>query len=203
MNQIGDRWVQPFDVKQFPDGLTMDPAKLTTSKEGRLRLMNVLPEQAYEVFVVSMPDGAVKRSVSQAADKRKVIELPVSAKKQWSITILDEGSPEPQVDLLLYNLHWTRDGFLKQTVTGQIAPDQLTAKKLERLMDRYTGKEWLPTPLKLLDLPDSEKADVLRGLQTYVAASAENAQTFAKLYAKLPEERQALPPEISLRLQSR
>ena len=118
MNQIGDRWVQPFDARQFPDGLTMDPAKLTTSKEGRLRLTDVLPEQAYEVFVVSMPDGAVKRSVSQAADTRKVIELPVSAKKQWSITILDEGPPEPQVDHLLYNLHWTRDGFLKQTVTG-------------------------------------------------------------------------------------
>ena len=196
MNQIGDRWVQPFDAKQFPDGLTMDPARLTTSKEGRLRLTDVLPEEAYEVFVVPMPDGAVKRSVSQAADTRKVIELPVSAKKQWSITILDEGPPEPQVDHLLYNLHWTRDGFLKQTVTGQIAPDQLTATKLERLMDRYAGKEWLPTPLKHLDLPDSEKADVLRGLRTYVAASAENARTFAELYAKLPAERQALPPEI-------
>ena len=186
MNQIGDRWVQPFDARQFPDGLTMNPAKLTTSQEGRLRLTDVLPEQAYEVFVVSIPDGAVKRSASQGVETRKVIELPVSAKKQWSITILDEGPPEPQVDHLLYNLHWTRDGFLKQTVTGQIAPDQLTATKLERLMDRYAAKEWLPTPLKHLDLPDSEQADVLRGLRTYVAASAENARIFADLYAKLP-----------------
>jgi hypothetical protein len=196
MNQIGDRWVQPFDAKQFPDGLTMDPAKLTKSKEGRMRLMDVLPEQAYEVFVVPMPDGAVKRSVSQAADKRKVIELPVSANKQWSITILDEGRPEPQTDHLKYNLRWTRDEFLKQAVTGRIAPEQLTATKLERLMDRYAGKEWLPTPLKHLDQPDSERADVLRGLRTYVTSSAENARTFAELYAKLPAERQSLPPEI-------
>ncbi len=166
MNQIGDRWVQPFDAREFPPGVTMDPARLTTSKEGRLRLMDVLPEQAYEVFVVPMPDGAVKRSVSQAADQRKVIELPVSAKKQWSITILDEGPPEPQVDHLKYNLRWTRDGFLRQTVTGRIAPQQLTAAKLERLMDRYAGREWLPTPLKQLDQPESEKADVMRGLRT-------------------------------------
>ncbi len=196
MNQIGERWVQPFDAKQFPDGLTMDPAKLAKSKEGRLRLVDVLPDTAYEVFVVPMPDGAVKRSVSQAADKRKMIELPVSVKKQWSITILDEGPPEPQVDHLKYNLRWTRDEFLKRIVTGRIAPEQLTATKLERLMDRYAGKEWLPTPLKHLDQPDSEKADVLRGLRTYVTVSAENARAFADLYAKLPAERQVLPAEI-------
>ncbi|MGH9839241.1 MAG: hypothetical protein ACREEM_10700 [Blastocatellia bacterium] len=196
MNQIGDRWVQPFDAKEFPPGVTMDPDKLTTSKEARLRLTDALSEQTYEVFVVPMPAGAVKRSVSQAADQRKVIELPVSAKKQWSITILDEGPPEPQVDHLKYNLRWTRDEFLRQTVTGRIPPNQLTATKLERLMDRYAGREWLPTPLKQLDQPESEKADVMRGLRTYVTASAENARTFADLYGKLPADRRRLPSEI-------
>jgi hypothetical protein len=141
-------------------------------------------------------DIADKRSVSQAAEKRKTIELPVSAKKQWSITILDEGPPEPQVDHLKHNLRWTRDDFLKQTVTGRIAPEQLTSTKLDRLMDRYAGKEWLPTPLKCLDPSESEQADVLRGLRTYVTASAENARRFAELYAGLPAERQTLPAEI-------
>ena len=28
-------------------------------------------------------------------------------------------------------------------------------------MDRYAGKEWLPSRLKHLDLPESERADVL------------------------------------------
>jgi hypothetical protein len=63
-------------------------------------------------------------------------------------------------------------------------------------MDRYAGREWLPTPLKQLDRPESEKADVMRGLRTYVTVSAENARTFARLYGKLPAERQALPPKI-------
>ncbi|MGH9847971.1 MAG: hypothetical protein ACREEM_55500 [Blastocatellia bacterium] len=89
---------------------------------------------------------------------------------------------------------------LRQTVTGRIPPHQLTATKLERLMDRYAGREWLPTPLKRLDEPDSEKADVLRGLRTYVTSSPENARTFAELYAKLPADSQALPPKIVKKL---
>lgn len=196
MNQIGERWVQPFDRGRFPAGLTMDPALLTTNKAGRTTLADVLAERDFEVFVVPMPAGAVKRSVSQAAAERKVIELPASGERQWSITILDEGPPEPQVDHLKYNLRWTRDRFLRQTVTGRIAPRQLTATKLERLMDRYAGREWLPTPLKHLDRPDLERADVIRGLRTYATASPENARTLADLYARLPAERRALPGEI-------
>ena len=38
----------------------------------------------------------------------------------------------------------------------------------------------------------SEKADVLRGLRTYVAAGPENAKVFAELYAKLPKDRMVL-----------
>ena len=40
---------------------------------------------------------------------------------------------------------WTRNSFIDQMITGKISPTQLTRVKLERLMDRYAGKEWLPT----------------------------------------------------------
>ncbi|MGQ0634564.1 MAG: alpha/beta hydrolase family protein [Planctomycetaceae bacterium] len=193
MNQIGNRWVQPFDKDAFPPGLTMDPQMLMNSDLGRVRLTDALAESNYEIFVVPTPEGAVKRNVSDAPEGRKFIDLPVSATKQWSITIVDEGAPEPQVDHLKYNWRWTRDDFLKRHVTGRIAPDQLTPAKLERLMDRYAGREWLPNRLKSLDAVDFERADVLRGLTTYVSASAENAREFAEQYAKLPAERRVLP----------
>ena len=65
------------------------------------------------------------------------------------------------------------------------------------------GKEWLPNRLKHLDEPENEKADVLRGLRTYVKSGADNAKTFGELYQKLPKEKQVLPAEVeaSLRME--
>lgn len=200
IDQIGERWVHPFAPSDFPKGMTMEPGTLMTSEEGRRRLMDVLPETDYEVAVLQIPNGAVRNSVSKAGETRKTIELPVSAGKRWSIAILDEGPPEPQMDHQKYNLRWTRDAFLKKHVTGRIAPDQLTMPKLERLMDRYADREWIPTALKHLDQQPSERADVLRGLSTYVAGSPDNARRFADLYAKLSPERQVLAADVVARL---
>ena len=55
INQVGARWVQPFEKSQFPDGFTMDPEKLMPSREGRLRLLDVLPKSAYEIFNLAVP----------------------------------------------------------------------------------------------------------------------------------------------------
>ena len=55
INQVGSRWVQPFDRSKFPEGFTMEPAKLVDSREGRLTLIDVLPTSDYEVFGVSVP----------------------------------------------------------------------------------------------------------------------------------------------------
>jgi hypothetical protein len=180
MDQVSTKYVQPFDAKAFPKGFTTDPLKLTDTKYGHTRLFDVLPESEYEVFV---------RKVKKDS---KPEELPISSTKRWSITILDEGPPEPNVGHTKYPVPHPRTKFLDAAKTAKIPADQLTPAKLERLMDRYTGKEWLPSPLKHLDEPASEKADVLRGLQTYVRASPENAKAFAELYAKLPKERQVL-----------
>ena len=57
MNQVGARWSQPFDKSKFPEGFTMDPAELMSSREGRLTLVDVLAEGDYEVFNMNVPDG--------------------------------------------------------------------------------------------------------------------------------------------------
>jgi hypothetical protein len=193
IDQVGAKWVRRFDPKAFPKGFTMDPLKLTDTKHGHTRLFDVLPESEYEVFEVPVPNGAVKAGTPGAA---KAAELPVSATKRWSIAIIDEGPPEPTVGHTKYVVGWTRDKYLTAAKTAKIPASQLTPTKLERLMDRYAGKEWLPSPLKHLDEPASEKADVLRGLRTYTTAGPENARTFAELYAKLPKERQVLEADV-------
>ena len=200
IDQIGARWVHPFAPADFPVGLTMEPSALVTHEDARRRLTDALGEADGDVTVVPMPGGVVRKSVSASAETRKTLELPVSGTKRWSIAILDEGAPEPGMDHQKYNLRWTRDAFLKRHVTGRIALDQLTARKLERLMDRFADREWLPTALKHLDLQPIERADVLRGLSTYVAGSADHARHFSELYGRLPPERQVLPADVVARL---
>ncbi len=199
INQVGARWVQPFDATKFPEGFTMDPKSLMTSRDGRLTLLDVLPSSDYEVFTHKVPAGT---SLVGAAGPHAVFELPMSADKLWSIGIVDEGAPEPNLGHRKYNLNLNRAGFIERAAAGKVPARQLTLVKLERLMDRYAGKEWLPTRLKHLDFPDSERADVLRGLRTYTAAGAENAGTFSALYGQLPAVKRVLEPEVVKELES-
>jgi hypothetical protein len=196
IDQVGAKWVKPFDPSKFPAGFTMNPAKLTDTKEGRTRLLDVLKEADYEVFELTVPKGAPRAGAPAGSGGPKVVELPLSRTKRWSIAIIDEGPPEPNVGHVKYAVAWTRARFLDQCQSYKTPAGQLTAVKLDRLMDRYAGKEWLPSRLTHLDDPESEKADVLRGLRTYVSAGPENARTFAELYAKLPAERKVLDPKL-------
>jgi hypothetical protein len=192
IDQVGAKWVKPFDPKAFPKGFTMDPTQLTDTKHGRTRLLDVLPEADYELFELPVPQGTLKVGGPPTSGTAKTVEMPVSATKRWSVIIIDEGPPEPLVGHMKYAVAWTRDKYLEAAKTARIDPTQLTPAKLERLMDRYAGKEWLPGKLTHLDDPAGEKADVLRGLRTYTKGGPEHAKTFAELYAKLPKERQVL-----------
>ena len=104
IEQVGKAWARPLDEKAFPGGFTMDPLKLTGTPDGRLRLVDVLPDKDYEVFVLSA--DAVKRSLSAARSGKTLPELPVSRTKPWSITILDEGRPKPQLGHVKYGCPW-------------------------------------------------------------------------------------------------
>ena len=200
INQVGAKWVRPFDATTFPVEFTFAPDKLTTSSDGSLRVTDVLKEHDYEVFVVS--EDEVKKRLLAATSSKKPIDLPISETKQWSITIVDEGAPEVQLGHMKYPVPWSQQKFISRRVAGKIAASQLTAQKLERLMDRYAGREWLPTKLKQLDDSESERIDVLRGLKTYVAVSRDHAQTFADLYSKLPADKQVLVTSVVRELQA-
>ena len=176
------------------------PGKLTTSPEGRLRVTDVLKEQDYELFLLS--EEKVKQQLVATAASKKPVDLPVSATKQWSITIVDEGAPEPQLGHTKHPVPWSQQKFIAQRTAGKMATSQLTEQKLQRLVDRYSGREWLPTKLTHLNDSESERVDVVRGLKTYVTVGHEHAQTFADLYSKLPADKQVLPANVVSELQT-
>jgi hypothetical protein len=173
----------------------MDPKALMKSPEGRRTLIDMLPAEETEIFTVSVAKGVAREGAPAGPGTPAVHELAFNRDKTWSITILDEGPPEPTVVHRKTAFRLARNDFYRRASTAPIAASQLTAAKLERLMARYAGKEWLPSRLTHLDDPESERADVLRGLRTYVSASPDNARTFAELYARLPKASQVLEPE--------
>ena len=83
--------------------------------QGRTRLMDVLREDDYEIFELTVQKGATKP-----------LEFPVSKTKQWSIVIVDEGAPEPQVGHFKYAAGWSRKEFFDRAKTNKIAVNQLT-----------------------------------------------------------------------------
>ena len=118
INQVGARWIQPFERAKFPDGFTMNPADLMKSREGRLSLVDVLSEGEYEVFNLNVPEGTARQNAKGGPGVPRSRELPVSAEKRWSIGIVDEGPPEPAVDHRKFNLSLTRNEFLAQVERG-------------------------------------------------------------------------------------
>ena len=51
-------------------------------------------------------------------------ELPFSRAKRWSITILDEGAPEPQVGHVKHAVPWSRNNFINYAAEQPIALGQ-------------------------------------------------------------------------------
>lgn len=188
IDQVGTAWLRPAGAGVFPERFTMDPAKLMKGPEGKLRLTDLLPAGDFEVFVLPVPDGAGRGEAPP-----KTVSLPVGVRR-WSVAIVDEGAPDMAVGHTKYSLRWDREAFFKRAMEGRIDAGQLTAAKLERLMDRYAGREWLDDSIRHLDTPEAERADVLRGLRTYVAAG--HGAVLRELYAKLPAERRVLDPDF-------
>ena len=71
---------------------------------------------------------------------------------------------------------------------GVLSPSTLTAAKLERLLERYTGqRSALPTlangrPANRLNFAGLEQRDVITGLLDYAAISPAHAQRLDELY---------------------
>lgn len=192
IDQVGSGWVQKIDSHLFPEGFTTSPEVLMKSSLGRTTLMDVLSKEDYEIFSLKVPQGTRRQNGPEGSGKVEVRDLLVSQNKRWSITIIDEGAPLPDVDHRKYALITTREKFLDHITTAPIEVRQLSEPKLRRMLKRYMGKEWLPSRLKHLDRLESERNDVVRGLRTFLSMGPVYVERFKELYFTLSAEEQVL-----------
>jgi hypothetical protein len=185
-----------------PPHVTIAAEDLDASPSVALRLLDVLGDRA-DLRRVPLPEGAVIEEVLTLDQTMQQPKLPVAMPsapaegKQWLVNILDEG---PIVLGATHGLHAVEadsEPFVQAALARGIDVDQLTATKLEQLLDRYTGREWLAPGYSHLDEPVAERADVLRGLKVYCAQSEAHASRFAELYAEVDEARRVLPMPLA------
>ena len=195
VDQFSRRFAEPT-LADPPTHVTIAAEELDPSPLVATRLVDSLGERA-QVYRVPLPEGAV--NVEKLDLTMQVPQMPVSIAadlpdgKQWSINILDEG---PIVMGATHGRHAvtaTFEPFIGSMLDRGIGVDQLTPAKLDQLLDRYRGAEWLAPGYHHLDEPEAERADVLRGLALYRSQSDAHERRFAELYAAVEDARRVLP----------
>ena len=199
IHQVSHKLVRPHDSKLFPAGFKIEPGELMRSEGGRAELLPTLDEERYTLTIVPAPMDWPEADAGEAAAGKKAStqsipfwNIPFSGTKPWNIVVLDEGPITPKAAHFRHEVYPNYDLYLQAKLAQPSAPDQLTVRKLERLMARYAGVEWLDSGLRHLDRPEAERADVLRGLLTYVNQGEPHARRFAELYSELLANQQAL-----------
>lgn len=203
IDQVSATFTRPRAEGAFPAGFTTDMAELVGRPEARVTLLDELPADSYEAFVIPAPADAGKLLPDGSGNPKHVaVPGPFSQTKQWSLLIYDEGPQEPDVGHLRYAMGADRVGFALWALGRGPDPSALTPRKLEQLMDRARGFD--PHPVEIrpegsaapivatrLDYPEAERADVLLGLRAFARDDA-CALRLAELYRQLSPERRLL-----------
>ena len=221
IDQVSPDLVQPFDAKLFPEGFSTAMTDRFPGVDGKRTLLEALPREQYALFVLPASDTPARLGPDGGPQGEATpLVLPFSKDRVWSIVVVDEGPIEPTLGHFKY--HWAVDHepFRRWAEERGVTADQLTKRKLERLMQRLRGEPWLPLRVRpgrageeiagnQLDYPEAERADVLLGLQAFAADDA-RAIRLAQLYAGLPANLKALgdrlgdgaPADVRARLQT-
>jgi hypothetical protein len=197
VDQVGRGLQRPFDATLFPPGFATDAGSLLPREVQRARLLEVLPSGDVELRIQPVPDDrfTVEQVLADPATPWRHFGVARSSRR-WLVTVVDEGGVKPG------NVHFEHavlpdhDGLLAEWVAQPFDLAQLTLAKLEVLMSRCAGVEWLAPGWRHLDHPEAERADVVRGLSTY-AAQPGGAERFRSLYAKLDPALRTLGDEAA------
>ncbi|MEV0011200.1 hypothetical protein [Streptomyces sp. NPDC047973] len=188
----------PLD--QVGSGIVGPPSVTAPSRPGHasVRLLDVLGDRA-DVRVVPVPPGAPAMEDLDLTQVVAETPLPLPDRlgggSSWLITVVDEGPAE-------FGGHWRHalapdhEPFARRALVEGVRVDQLTRTKLDQLLDRYRGTEWLAPGFSHLDRPAAERRDVERGLRAYCAHSPAHARRFAELYAEVAEDGRVLPDDL-------
>ncbi|MER7540404.1 hypothetical protein ABTX77_37360 [Streptomyces sp. NPDC097704] len=183
-------------LEQVGAGLALTSA--STAAPASPRLVDVLGEDV-DVRVLAVPPGTPAMEDLDPSRPMHEIPLPVpdtpADGRRWLIAVVDEGPPA-------MGGHWRHplapdlEPFARRALAEGIGVDQLTPAKLDQLLDRHQGIEWLAPGFHRLDRPEAERRDVEHGLRTYCAQSVAHARHFADLYERVAPERRVLPDEL-------
>jgi hypothetical protein len=190
--------------REFAEATIADPPKhvtiaaedLHSSELVATRLVDVLGDRA-DVRRITVPDDAAEQlalDLTMQVPKTSVAVASAPADgKQWLVSFLDEGPIVLGATHGRYAVEADYEPFVTTAIERGIGVDQLTPAKLDQLLDRFAGVEWMADGFAHLDEPEAERADVVRGLRVYCAQSDAHAHRFAELYARVPEDRRILP----------
>jgi hypothetical protein len=186
-------------VQTRPGQLEFRPEELSDAAAVRVRLLDVLGERA-DVQVVPVPEHL---EPMLDADLAMVTEMPPfelpdlePVAGRWAVTVADEGEPIFLVSHYKHQYEPDFEPFMTRALAVTTEVDQLTERKLEQLLARWTGEEWFAPGFGYLDRPEAERADVERGLRAYCATSQAHAARFSELYGRLPDSRRVLPTAL-------
>lgn len=204
VEQVGREFAEPT-LASPPRYVTLAADELVDSPRVAARLLDVLGDRA-DVRVVPVPEGAASMEVLDLTLQLPQMHVPLASApaegKQWLVNILDEG---PIIIGPMHTRHAVEpdfEPFMHTALSNGLSVDQLTAAKLDQLLARYEGEEWLAGGYVHLDDPVAERADVERGLALYCAQSPRHAARFAQLYEAAEPGRKILPIELVSRLSS-
>lgn len=181
-------------VAEPTNGETRAPGDLTDAEHATVRLLDVLDGRA-DVRILPVPLEAPAMEDLDLARPVTETPLPVpdtpAGGKDWLVAVVDEGPAT-------LGGHWRHalapdfEPYVAQALGTGIGVGQLTRAKLDQLLDRYRGVEWLAPGFHHLDRSAAEQRDVERGLRAYCALSPIHARRFADLYAE-SDDRRILP----------
>lgn len=206
VDQVGPQFTRGRDAGLFPQSFTTDLNQLMKRPETRRTLMQALPDEVREVFVVPVPDAPVLEYEIEPDGPPAPIDLPFSPARTWSIVIIDEGPAEPDCGHFRYALTCSHEAFRAWALGRGLAAEQLTLEQLRRLMMRLQGAEYRPFTVQpegcarpidgvRLDFPEAERQDVTAGLMAF-SRDGERAQRLAEFYGQLPGELKRLGEKL-------
>jgi hypothetical protein len=188
-----------------PGGLEFAAELLTDAAFPQVRLLDALGDRA-DLHVVSVPEGTPLATEADLTLLAPRPPMPLAdatpGAGEWFVTVLEEGEPVFGATHFKHLIQPDIEPVIDRAMAAGIGVDQLTPAKLDQLLDRHRGIEWLAPGFPHLDRPAAEQADVERGLRTYCATSPAHARRFADLYAAAAPERRVLPEELTTGLES-
>jgi hypothetical protein len=190
-------------LANLPPGVVMAANELSSEPSAHVRLLEVLGD-AVDVHVVPVPEGAAVASIRDIdltmTRPQTPVPVPASPDQQWQVVVVDEGPTVFGVGHTRHLIEPDFEPFVTRVLSQAIGVEQLTAAKLEQLLARWSGREWLAPGFHHLDEASAERADVERGLRSYCRLSPGHARRFAELYAALPPSERVLPDPLVAQL---